>query len=102
MMYVALICSISFLLFARGFLEQSTLFQRRKVSDLVPTTHLIATLYHPASTSGDKGGQYDQIRNDSIRSISEVDPRLMPSMSASLITATDLRLGAETSSKYFS
>lgn len=101
-MYVAFVCPITFISFARGSLEQSTLIQRRKVSDLVPTSHLIAALYHPSSTGGDKGGQYDQIRNNSMRSIIEADPWLMPSVTDSLTAATDRRLGADTSSDYLS
>ena len=100
-MYVAFVCLIGFISFARGFLKQSTLIQRRKVSDFVPTSHLTATLYHPASTGSDKGGQYDQIRNSSIRSISEADPWLMPSVSDSLPAATDRRPEADMSSNYF-
>ena len=102
-MYVALVCPIIFFSFARGFLKLSTLIQRRKVSDFVPISHLTATLYHRASTGGDKGGQYDQIRNNPIRSIiSEAVPWLMPSVSDSRTAATDWRLGADTSSNYFS
>ena len=89
MMYVALICPIIFFSFARRFLEQSTLIRRQKVSDFVPTSHLTATLYHPASIGGDKGGQYDQVRKITVRSIREAVPWLMPSESDSLTAATD-------------